>query len=196
MTFQPNVPLAGDLISQSQADLNTNFTQINTVFGIDHVEFDDGTVGDRGTHKQITINNVLGADPGLASPIASLYTKTTAGVSELFFQNGALAANVSQLTGSNGTLASDGAFKFATGLILKWGSGFGADGDTISFAASPAFTTCYQVIVGLNEPLGGNAGNTAAWRRSHTANDFLLGVSRRISILATSASYSYIAVGV
>lgn len=39
MTFQPDKPEAPDILAESQPDLLTNYSQQDTVFGVDHVEF-------------------------------------------------------------------------------------------------------------------------------------------------------------
>jgi hypothetical protein len=50
MTYDPNIPLAADLLSDSQADLLANFGQLNTQFGVNHVAFNDVSA-DKGKHK-------------------------------------------------------------------------------------------------------------------------------------------------
>lgn len=97
MTYNAAIPQASDTISASQPPILTNFFELNTVFGIDHVKFDDATLANRGHHLKVTFNDVLGADPGLLAPACSLYTKATGAGNQLFFQN---AVNIVQLTGS------------------------------------------------------------------------------------------------
>ena len=97
MTFNPNIPQAGQVPSESQGHLLINFTALNTVFAVDHLAFN---AVDGGEHQQVTLNSVVG-DPGLADPKCSLYIKTIAGDSELFFEkydNTAAANLVQQLT--------------------------------------------------------------------------------------------------
>jgi len=36
MSYNASIPQATDLISQSQSQIQTNFSQANTAFGIDH----------------------------------------------------------------------------------------------------------------------------------------------------------------
>jgi len=93
MSFNPNIPQASDDPSVSQGQILTNFTQLNNIFGTDHITYD--AASDNGEHKQISLNAPLGADPGLADPKASVYTKTVNGDSELFYEkfNNAGAAN-------------------------------------------------------------------------------------------------------
>ncbi len=53
MTFDPNIPLPADELVNSQGDLLTNFTELDTQFGINHGKFSD-TTGDAGKHKFAT----------------------------------------------------------------------------------------------------------------------------------------------
>lgn len=101
MVYKNNIPQPGDSPAvDSQTDLLENFTQLDNQYGTagDHVAFTAGA--DNGMHKQVTINGVI-ADPGLADPYTSLYTKTIAGDSELFFEkfdNGTALNVVQQMT--------------------------------------------------------------------------------------------------
>lgn len=102
MVFNSAIPQPGDSpATDSQAQLLENFAQLNSQFGTagDHVAFTAGA--DNGMHKQISLNGVI-ADPGLPDPQASLYLKTIAGDSHLFFENfdvGGAANVIRQMTG-------------------------------------------------------------------------------------------------
>lgn len=111
MTYNPNVPLGNQTISSTQAPIQTNFDQANIGFAIDHSAFTDNTAT-QGMHKKVTYRNVLGADPGATTPIATTYTKVSpsTSTSDLYYQNGSLAANVVQLTGGGITTAAWGRF--------------------------------------------------------------------------------------
>ena len=117
MTFDPNIPLATDLISNSQGDILTNFTQLNTQFGIDHVAFYTGSGNGDGTHKQITFNTPR-LDPVLAGDDSMVYSKTVSGVTQLFFANATTAAQVS----STGTAANPGTITIPGGLTIAFGN--------------------------------------------------------------------------
>ena len=84
MSYVPGIPAANDVPSSSQGQIQTNFTQLNTIFDVDHVTFDAAI--DNGEHNRITFNSPI-ADPNAADPKATLYTKTIAGDSQLFFEN-------------------------------------------------------------------------------------------------------------
>lgn len=106
-----NVPLSNQSLGQTQPTINTNFTVLNTNMGTDHVDFTNAAPssgGNGGRHNKVSLVQ-QGANPNLTGPLASLYTKaapTTANTSDLYYQNGSLSANVTQLTGGGVTVAA------------------------------------------------------------------------------------------
>lgn len=88
MTFDPNIPLPGDFLSDSQGDIKNNFTAINNSFGRNHTNF--SVVTDAGKHKFVEL---LNTDPVGIAPIpplilgeGTLYTKSNAvPESQLFY---------------------------------------------------------------------------------------------------------------
>ena len=137
MTFNPNIPQAGDVPSLSQGQLLTNFTALNTVFGVDHLAFN---AVDGGEHQQVTLNSVI-ADPGLADPKCSLYIKTVAGDSELFFEkydNAAAANLVQQMTNLTvTTVGTNYGYTTPWGQIVNWGQFTCNIADTVVTYAVP-----------------------------------------------------------
>lgn len=101
MTYNPNIPQASDDPSDSQGQILTNFGQLNTLFDKDHVAYNDATSADRGQHRKVSLINVI-ADPGLAAPKATLYTKAVNTQNQLFFQNDSAGTDVYQITGGGG----------------------------------------------------------------------------------------------
>lgn len=138
MVYDPSIPQSGDRPSVSQAQLLNNFTELNTVFNIDHVAFN--ATSDRGEHLQVTLNSTV-ADPGLGDPKVSLYTKTIAGDSELFFEkfdNGAAANLVQQMTNLPTTTAANA----------------GTAGGNISYIDTP---WGFRILWGLTNSFSGSA---------------------------------------
>jgi hypothetical protein len=115
MTFQANIPLSTDLISVSQADILNNFQALSTSWQVNHVNFNSSGAGE---HTQVSLIAPI-ADPNLATPKASLYTKAspTTITSDLYYQDGALASYVKQLTGGGITAAAYCSFD-NTGALL------------------------------------------------------------------------------
>lgn len=94
MTFDPNVPNAGQSPGLFPAQMNTDLARLKTIINAEHVFNDTAAVTD-GVHRYMTTINR--SDPGslVAGTNAVLYTKTIAGKTQLFFYNG---VNVQQVT--------------------------------------------------------------------------------------------------
>lgn len=148
MTYNPSIPQPTDRMSDSQAQLLANFTQLNTIFDAEHITFNSAT--DNGEHKKITMNAPLGADPGLSDPKASVYTKTVAGDSELFyekFDNTATANLVQQLTNLTVTSgARHGGTQYT--WLSPWGMRF-TSGITAAFSGTSLdnFITAFTSVI-------------------------------------------------
>lgn len=153
MSYNPSIPQPTDRPSDSQAQILANFTQLNTIFGQEHVTFN--ATADNGEHTKVTINAPLGADPGLADPKSSIYTKTVAGDSELFFEkfdNGAAANLVQQMTnlpitsgvrhgGTQYTWLSPWGMRFTMGMTAAF-SGTSTDNFITAFTSVIYTATC------------------------------------------------------
>jgi hypothetical protein len=114
MTFNPGIPQPNDLISQSQAQIQTNFSQLDTAFGIDHTAF--SIMANQGQHKQVTLIAPI-SNPNQSGNISSVYTKTSGTGVELFYQHGTADLGVSQLTGGGITAAAWAYFTVSAGVV-------------------------------------------------------------------------------
>jgi len=172
MTYQPGIPGANDSLDVSQVDLQNNFTAINTYIGIDHVAFDAASA--QGEHKKITLNDVLGADPGLTNPKSSIYSKTIAhggtNFSELFFEStsaaGAGSNIIRQLTGIEPSNAgTDWGITTPWGMKLNWGSTTtAASGGLVTVTFQVPFTSAvHSIIVTPVSDVNGSSANRGAW---------------------------------
>ena len=120
MTYNPGIPNQNDLISQSQAEIKTNFSQADTAFGIDHTAF--SVTPNQGQHKQVTVIAPI-ANPNQAGNLASVYTKTSGTGVELFYQHGTANLGVSQLTGGGVTAAAYCSFTVSSLGVLTLAPG-------------------------------------------------------------------------
>jgi hypothetical protein len=176
-----DTPIPTDTPATSQPQMRQNFQTIASFYNVDHVPLSSGS--NVGFHKQVTLQNAFntpgpGGDPGQVSPITSIYTKNIAGVLQLFFQNGALAANVAQLTGLpfanlvNAGTAGGSLYQLNTpwGFIIYFGTtgAFTGPGKTITLptgiatavAVSSANTGAGNIISTINptSPTNVNVG--------------------------------------
>ena len=151
MTFNPNIPQAGDRPSGSQGQLLTNFAALNTVFAVDHLAFN---AVDGGEHQQVTLNSVVG-DPGLADPKCSLYIKTIAGDSELSFEkydNTAAANLVQQMTNlAITTVGTNNGITTPWGLIINWGTYTSAVAASVAVAFAVPYVGVPIVTLGRED---------------------------------------------
>lgn len=170
--FNPNIPQANDLISVSQGQLLNNFSQANVVIAKDHYAFDDTLNGNEGLHKQVTFPAVKASDPTIVSPEGILYTKTSGGNSQLFYEN---STTVTQLTGLNPV----GNIQFRWGL-----ANCGTPGTTINFT-TPFPNSCLSIVVSSAETSNFTFGTVG----TPTISNFVIQGS------VANRSFYYIAVG-
>ena len=75
MTYDPAIPQAGDDPAVSQAQLLTNAGQLNTIFALNHFEYNHVTVADRGKHRYISM--VSQAPPVTGAGEGATYVNNT-----------------------------------------------------------------------------------------------------------------------
>ncbi len=129
MTYDPAIPAAGDILSQSQVDIQDNFAAIGALFGsnstADHYAFDNATSALRGLHKRVSVPVPEASDPAAVSTEGYIYTKAEANsvpanVTELFFRNASEVIQItSQFHATSGL--TNGWHVLPGGLILMWG---------------------------------------------------------------------------
>ena len=189
MTFNPNIPQSTDKPSQSQAQILTNFQQLNYVFSYDHVTFDAAASADRGKHYQVTYTQV-GAPPSALSSNLIMFNQEVNSDSELFFVKDALSTVV-QLTNGLPSVGSSGS-TFLPGLAgspltLNWGSFTSSTPGSVSVTFNKAFSTsCYGVLLTQNSTATVNQYAVT----SHSNSGFVAVVNP-----AFSTNYFYIAIG-
>ncbi len=164
MAYKRNIPLATDLISNSQSDLETNFQTIDSGstgtgpgFARNHVTMTDGTNG--GLHSEIDFYLAVTPSPTISGFVSTAYPfdVTVASPSstntELFYKN---AGRDTQMT-SSALLAASGEGFIPGGLQIRSASTtLSSDGQTITFS-KPFPTACVSVVVSV-----ANSGNKAA----------------------------------
>jgi len=154
VTFNPSIPQSTDDISQTQGEILTNFTQLNTIFGNEHVEFNDGTTANRGKHKAIRLIEQA-SDPSTAADEMALYTKAVSGVTELFTR-GEGSGSIWQITGLTPSSATAG----SRTILTPFGIRFNFGSVTVSSAGTAiTFHTPFasDVFFVLSNQRGGNA---------------------------------------
>lgn len=147
MSYNPSIPLADDLMSESQGQILTNFGQLNTIFDQDHVTYDDVTAVNRGKHNQSTYPD-SSSDPNPALNELALYSKDVGGNSRLFLQQ-ENSGTVIQLSGIDPLIAVAGFTFLPGGVLLQWGKEVspGTSGTVTLPVAFP--TTVFSINFGV-----------------------------------------------
>lgn len=195
MTYNANIPQSTNLVSNSQAQLLENFSQLNTQFGIDHTPFNNAGSNGDGFHKKVTLKLVT--DPAAATSEDILYNKqvTYTGPTtrnELFMrQSSADGSAVIQLTDLYQAIstATTGSTFLPGGLVLKWGQFSIASGSSGSANFVSRFNSTALVVT------------AAPFNASAAANNWYVSTWNATSLtIATTTSFSnanftYIAIG-
>lgn len=121
MTYDPTIPAASDILSQSQVDIQTNFSELNSLFNRDHFKWNDATSSFRGYHRQITFPKVRSSAPpatgdtGILFPLAD--TKDTSLRTQLYFVN---QSSSIQVTNRFAAATDPGWIMLNKGIIFIW----------------------------------------------------------------------------
>jgi hypothetical protein len=191
MTYSPGIPNSNDLISQSQAQIKTNFTNIDSAtigFAVDHVTLTDNTNG--GKHKQVTFNsnNVPGSFP-VSPPV--LFTNNDAfSTPQLFYYSGSAAKSSSQYVA-----AASGSTYLLGGIILKWGTYSLAPGvatTAVTFAGGGFPNNIFSLTFGTNT--SGTPNNCPIWVDGTLTTSGFTG-GRVTGSSGGTYTYKYIAIG-
>lgn len=201
MSYNPNIPQAADLISNSQSAILGNFTTIDpgtsltgVGFARNHVTMTDGTNG--GLHSRVDYFQSV-TDPVISGFVSSLYTKSVvqgglAAAPQLIFN----AGTPYEITGAVSATAQ-GFCYLPGGILLKWGS-FSSAGGTNTFtfptgATIPVFSNVFQVYLTMTNAPG--SPNYMGYINSFTAADFTYNSTSVRSTGAAPGSFSYLAIG-
>jgi len=158
VSFQPNIPQPGDLISVSQNDILQNFQALDTSWSVNHVDFN--AVND-GKHKFVEMPN-QGSDPSGAATQFTLFSKLAAGNSELHYKRDASGSSY-QLTSGNPSPVASGYTFLPGGLLMQWRFvASPTDQQIITFpTAFSATPFCVQLTVSRNGTSAGDHNATS-----------------------------------
>ena len=91
MTYLPNIPMATDFLSVSQGQINTNFTLLNSVYGVDHSSF--ASPNFIGYHKAIHMLNF--SNPATVANVGIMFSNTVSSINTTapFYKDGPPSGN-------------------------------------------------------------------------------------------------------
>jgi hypothetical protein len=196
-TYQPGIPTGTVNLDIDYQNLQTNFTQLNNIFGVDHTPFNlalnSGYHGSIHFVPQSTTttnppNNYPPTPPAAVAGVGQLFSATSndgyASSQLLYFMTG--AGNLRQLTSNFTPSANTNGFTFIPGgLTIQWGfqvlgSGSSVSGSLLFATANRNFANnCYNVQTTLvSKTAGGtSSSNNSLFIRTTTVSN--LGFSYR-----------------
>lgn len=202
--YNSNIPQPGDIPANSQPIVQSNFSSIQSLVDIDHVDFAAATPGQ---HNKVSLLNQAGLPVFNPLGMIGLYSQANAisGQNELYV-NKTNASGVVQVPSTASILSttaapsalSAGWSYLPSGILLKWSANVNANGQTtITFpvgATIPAFTTCFTVFVQI---ANGGAGdvNQAIRLTGVNPTNFSVYASNRTTTGAVAVVFTYLAIG-
>jgi len=184
MTYNPAIPGPNDTLSQSQAQIQTNFSQADTIFDLNHVTYDNISVASRGKHRRVDLIQV--AAPGSIANEAVVYQKAVTGIPNIFMQRNGNATEIQMTRPENPVLNNTGSTFLPGGILMNWGSVVGSPTGAAAVFATPFTAAIYVVTLGVFDGVTGN--RTATWVTSSLAQILILSPTNNL--------VSYIAIGV
>ncbi len=117
MAYNNAIPAANDRLSQSQSDIQGNFAAIQTLVGINHINFGSANQG-----KHLYLQLPEHAAPTTAIDEAGFYANVGAasGVTELYFRRENNDATPIPMTETKNVTPTSGWTFLPSGLLLQW----------------------------------------------------------------------------
>ena len=149
-----SLPNAGQSLGQTRDGIRGNFNNLTTTIGVNHAL---PGAANQGKHNFVEMP-VQSAPPATLATEGGLFTQTTSGSSELYYQRDAVATNI-QMTKGTPLLSSVSTMKSGTtflpgGFILKWiNVVINANPTTVNFTTEGigAFpTNAFAAVVTIN----------------------------------------------
>ena len=199
MAYNEAIPQSTDLLSQSQADIQTNFAAIKTLVDINHETFD---TADQGKHKHVTLTE-QGADPTTAANEVAVYAKLSAlgGLGAALYIRDEGDGTVTNFTSAG--KAANGWTRLPSGILLKWGSGTtgaGAQAFVLPVDATiPIYTTIYSVTLTPNGDGGLGLYDYMPYLLSFSAAPDTINVygsARTVNATRANINFRYLVIGI
>lgn len=167
MTYNPAIPQSTDIISASQSQIQTNFSQADTAFAIDHTAF--STLANQGKHKKSTYIEWANPpqptnDPVTAANEVAVYSKEDPQTTTSLYLRQENNGNIVRMTAGNQNANSgantaksvnNGQTFFPGAFLMKFGTSVeNATSRTVIFTTDAnlsAFNSIYSVFL---YPLG------------------------------------------
>lgn len=147
MVYKPNIPQPTNIPAQSQSDFLENFSELNTIFDVDHVTWNAASAANRGKHTSSTYIDTT--DPVTATNEVAVYAKDDGGNSRLYMRQEA-AGTVVQMSNRDPTIGANGETFLPGGILLKWGAVLVNSSPTAVVFANAFPNSIFSIVVTIN----------------------------------------------
>jgi hypothetical protein len=171
MSYNPNIPVIGDSILQSQAQIKANFQAISAAFSDNHVGLtQDPTFS--GMHDVLTLRP-QGSDPTTSATQIALYNKLVSSVPELFFRPNNSQTPIQLNYPSIKADSSNTQYSFVAGPFIVYGGFISAPTNGQVVTLSPGITLLYVDLTAANSTISPTVPSMAV-PTSITGNSFTI----------------------
>lgn len=169
MSYDTGTPQATDRVSDTQQPILTNFQQLNSVYGVDHYAYDDGS-SNATRHRKVTLPSAAGI-PSSAAGVGAMYAKTTSSVTWPFWRRDGSATDFPMMPiKAMGTVTSTSSPSMLQQLNINTVSTSAAG--TFSFTFATALLTDAYAIVAT--PFNASANPYLCVVQVQTASGFTI----------------------
>lgn len=194
MSYNPNIPLVGDFILQSQGQLKANFQAINNAFASNHAGLTmDSSIG--GMHNSM-IMQAQGSDPTTSANEVAIYNKLVSTIPNLFLRPASDGTAIQMTYPSIKADSSNTQYSFVAGPFIIFGGYLANITQNQVVTLSPGTTLLYVdlVLTNIVKPNPGVAMQAVPTTLNTPANSFTI----KFSPKGASTTYDayYFAVGV
>ena len=205
MAYQANIPQPNNLLSQSQDDILNNFQAIQTLIGINHVNFG---AADQGKHKWLSL-----PEQAATPPAGSAFGATELGLynavygftakDELYI-NKTNQTTVVQVpmtasilsTNSAPAAGAQGWSYLPSGLIIKWGNMNGTGSTVVDISGiGPAYTNILSIYLTIDNALVSDVDIAVRLRNVISPTQFGAWVSPRTTLGSATANFLWLTIG-
>lgn len=194
-TYFPTIPAATDLISNSQPQIQNNFTSIMSLIDVNHGDFATNVAGQ---HKYVQMPQ-QGSPPATLAGEVGLYNFPGVGGNQMWVRK----SDTTSIPMTQASLALPGYTFLASGIILQWGINTGSSValNSVTYPFTfPNRTLAIQVTPAVSSATDPDSAMTviAAGGMAPTTTGFNLMINRRTSSSGQpqpSSQFYWLAIG-
>lgn len=194
MAYNNAIPASTDSLQVDQPAMLANFQAIQTLIGINHVNFNTGNQGKHNVVEFPAPTTFAGTSAGEVALFA--VTSTLTGNPELAFQH---QTNATAYEFTSRVANTTGWARLPSGILLKWGIATVTGLGTITFpvaATNPVFTSAFIAYAVPRAPAAITDQNKAVTVTNLTTLNLTVYASPRVTVGSATVDLNYLVIGI